>query len=408
MHQKTVLIIEDDAEMQTLLRDTILRPAGYSVLVATDGQQGLECALAEKPDVILIDLMLPRLSGLDLLNLLHQQNCHIPTIVLTAYTSEQDILKAFRLGVKDFLQKPFGISEVQSVIENALAEEQFRREKENLTRALAQANQRLQQQIHNWVALNNIAQAIVSTLEESQVFRSVMENVNLILQVEAGSLLLLDQETGELEFTVTLKGEAARFSPIRLKLGQGIAGWVAQHGEPLLVPDVRHDPRFYAQMDQLTGFRCHSILCVPLKAKKQVIGVLEVINKQSGPESPSFTQGDLELLTALAAWVAVAVENARLNRSAQEIAAVTAIRQAMTTLAHHINNRLMAFSLELDGLEMGGPVDQGAIEAIIASARRYIQEVSSVIKALDQLEEMHTVPYVGAVEMLDIEAALKG
>lgn len=407
MNQETVLIIEDDGEIRAFLRDAILIPAGYRVLMATNGQEGLKRALTDKPDVILLDLMLPRLPGLDLLSLLQQQNHRIPTIVLTAYGSAENILKAFRLGAKGFLQKPFSVDEMQSAIEEVLVEARLRRGQENLTRALAQANRRLQQQIHNWVALNNIAQATVSTMEESQVFRSVMENVNLILQVEAGSLLLLDQETGELGFTVTLKGEAARFSPFRLKLGQGIAGWVAQHGEPLLVPDVRHDPRFYAQVDQFTGFRCRSILCVPLKAKKQVIGVLEVINKQSGPESPSFTQGDLELLTALAAWVAVAVENARLNRTAQKIAAVTAIRQAMTTLAHHINNRLMAFSLELDGLEMGGPVDQGTIETMIASARRYIQEVSAVVKALDRLEEVHTVPYVGTAEMIDIEEALE-
>ena len=67
----------------------------------------------------------------------------------------------------------------------------------------------------------------------------------------------------------------------------------------------------------------------------------------------------------------------------------------------------MAFSLELDGLEAEGPVGQEIVNAIIASARRSIQEVSAVVKALDRLEEIHTTPYVGAAEMLDIEEALK-
>jgi hypothetical protein len=113
------------------------------------------------------------------------------------------------------------------------------------------------------------------------------------------------------------------------------------------------------------------------------------------------------MLTALASWVAVAVENARLNRATRQMAAAAALKQTVTAMAHHINNRLMAFSLELDGLEKKGAVDQQAVGEIIASARRSIQEVSAVVKALDRLEEVHTVPYVGAAEMIDIEDALR-
>jgi len=407
LSQETVLIVEDDDETRTLLRDVVQARAGYRVLLATDGQTGLESALVEHPDVILLDLMLPRLSGLDLLEYLHRQGSQIPAIVLTAYCSEQDILKAFRLGAKDFLQKPVVVKEVWNAIERALAEERLRRERENLTRALAQANQRLQQQVQNWATLNDIAQAITSTLEESEIFRRVMENITRILQVEACSLLLLDQKTNELEFTVTLQGDTARYSAFRLKPGQGIAGWVAQHGEPLLVPDVSQDPRFCVQMDRMTGFRSRSILCVPLKSRERVIGVLEAINKRGEAGDSRFTQADLELLTTLASWVAVAVENAWLNRATKEMAAAAAFKQAVAALAHHINNRLMALSLELDGLEMEGTLTPQALNALTASARRSIQEISAVVKALDRLEELHTVPYVGSTEMIDIEEQLQ-
>jgi len=406
MAQETILLIEDDADIRAVLGKTMLKHVGYRVLMAADGETGLQRALVDDPDVILLDLNLPRLSGMELLNLLRQQNRRIPVIVISAYGSEQTILDAFRLGAKDFLQKPFNMSEVQSAIENALTEERLRREKNNLTQALAQASRRLQRQVQNWMALNDIAQALTSTLDETEVFRRVMVNVNRVLRVEAGSLLLLDRETGELEFKITLKGESTRFSGLRLRPGQGIAGWVAQHGEPLLIPDVRQDHRFHAQVDQATGFQTRSILCVPLKSKEQIIGVLEVINRQGGPQSPSFTLGDLELLTMLASWVAVAVENARLNRAAQELAAATALKQTAATMAHHINNRLMAFSLELDSLEMKGPLDPADINTLLASARRCIWDVASVVKALDRLEEIHTVTYVGAEKMIDIGEAL--
>lgn len=406
MTQKTVLVIEDDPDTQALLQKDLLEPAGYRVLTATDGRQGLEQALSAEPDVIVLDLMLPRLSGLALLELLRQQDCHVPVIVLSAYGSERSILKAFRLGATNFLQKPLGVDRVAEAVEKALAEEELRREKDNLTQALAQANQRLQQQVQNWATLNEIAQVISSTLEEPEIFRRVVQNITRILQVEACSLLLRDRETNELEFTVTLAGKEATFSSYRIKSGQGIAGWVAEHGEPLLVPDVREDPRFYDQIDRDTGFESHSILCVPLKTRDQVIGVLEAINKQGDPDEAKFTEEDLELLTALASWAAIAVENAWLNRATKQMAAATALKQTVTALAHHINNRLMAFSLELDGLEAQDLVDQEAVRAVTASARRSIREVSAVVKALDHMEEIRTVPYAGASEMLDIEQAL--
>jgi DNA-binding response OmpR family regulator len=407
MSDQTILVIEDDARIQEFLRDAVLIPSGYSVLTASDGEEGLRRALHNRPDVILLDLMLPRLSGLNVMRLLQRQNCHIPTIVITAYSSEQEILRAFRLGAKDFLQKPFTVEDVWAAIEKALTEERLRQEREKLTQALAEANERLQQQVQNWATLNDIAKAISSTLEEQEIFRRVVQNVTRILQVEACSLLLVDQETDELEFTVTLKGDVARYSAFRLQPGQGIAGWVAEHGQPLLVPDVTRDSRFYARVDHSTGFRSRSILCVPLEARGRVIGVLEAINKRGESEDARFTEEDLEMLTALASWVAVAVENARLNRATRQMAAAGALKQTVTAMAHHVNNRLMAFSLELDGLEKEGAVDQQAVGAIIASARRSIQEVSAVVKALDRLGEIHTVPYVGAAEMIDIDDALR-
>ena len=404
MSQATVLIAEDDDETRSFLRDAVLEPAGYRVLTAIDGPEGLRQALDNKPDLMLLDLMLPRLSGLAVLSRLRELNCTIPTIVLTGYSSEHAILRAFRLGAKDFFEKPFRVNEVQSAIENVLAAERLRQEKEHLTQALAQANRRLQQQVQNWIALNDIAQAITSTLEEREIFQRVMENVNRILQVEAGSLLLLDEQTGELEFKVPLQADIARCSPFHRGPGKEIARWVAQHGKPLLIPNTSQVPRLYPE-------GCPTILCVPLKIQEHVIGVIEVVNKQAGAESDVFTEEDLENLTTLASWVVVAVENAGLNRATRDTAATTVLRQTVTTLAHHINNQLMAFSLDLDSMEesmgTGWPVDHENISAIIASAHRCIQEISAVVKALDRLAEIRTKPYVGTEEMIDIEDALE-
>lgn len=406
MSQETVLIVEDDAVIRALIEKALARSYDYRVLAADDGVQGLELILDHQPDVLLLDLALPSLSGLDLMRELNRQRQRIPTIVITADGRPEQILNAFRLGAKDFLQKPFSMEELRVALENALTEERLRRERDHLTRALTVANAHQQQQLENWAALNFIAKTIISTLEENEVLERVVATTNHLLDVEAGSLLLLDAEAQTLHFAVTLQGTETRFSDIELNVGQGIAGWVAEHGEPLLVNDVRNDPRFYATVDHITGFQSKAILCVPLKTRNRILGVFEVINKRSGPESPAFTEDDQSILLTLASWIAIAVENARLNRAMQDHAAARAFRQTVVTLAHHINNQLMNYSLELDNLEHKKCDEGERSRELLKVARSCVQEITEVVRALNQLTEIRTVPYVGSEEMLDIDGLL--
>jgi DNA-binding response OmpR family regulator len=418
MNQETVLIVEDDPLIRDFLRERVARTLGYRVLEAGDGQRGLALATTQAPDVILLDLGLPDLSGLDMLRRMRRHNIDIPSIILTAHGSADNILTAFRLGAREFLQKPIGVDEVPSAIEKVLNEARLRREKEQLTEALREANLRLQQQVRNWRAINNIAQALTSTLEEKVIFRRVLENVNRILQVEVSSLVLVDRETGGLHVSTTLYGDGRankpRLSDVELDMGEGIAGWVAAHKQPLIVPDVDHDPRFYAEMERWLDVRIRSVLCVPLLAKSRVIGVLEVSNKLVGPDRPRFTQEDLELLTTLGSWVVVAIENARLNRITQRTAATTTLQQAVTAMAHHINNRTMTFSLILDDLEnvpvsgnRFGVISSGEKAALIArSARNFIRDISDIVKAMDEVREVRTVHYAENLDMLDLAEAL--
>lgn len=133
-----------------------------------------------------------------------------------------------------------------------------------------------------------------------------MDEIEALFPVEAGSLLLLDEEKGELRFERALGSATARVAPFRLRVGQGIAGWVVEKGEPLLVPNVQEDPRFYRSVDQLSGFRTRSILCVPLLVRGRAIGAIELINKVEG----AFTEEDLALLELLAGPAAVSIESA--------------------------------------------------------------------------------------------------
>jgi GAF domain-containing protein len=161
--------------------------------------------------------------------------------------------------------------------------------------------------------LNEVGQALSSMLDLEQALTLVMERINSILKVEAGSLLLVDEEAGELVFQIALGQKSEQVKPLRLRIGQGIAGRVAETGQSLLIASVGRGPGEATAVDVSTDFLARSVLCVPMVARGETIGVIEVINKVDG----TFTDDDRNLLISIANYAAVAIDNARLFRRFQ-------------------------------------------------------------------------------------------
>lgn len=118
-----------------------------------------------------------------------------------------------------------------------------------------------------------------STLELKELLGRILSVSQRVLCAEASSVLLLDETSQELTFEQALGEKAHNLSPVKVKVGEGIAGKVAETGEPILIADVTEDPAFTGEVDALTGFTTKSMLCVPMKIKDRVIGVLELLNK---------------------------------------------------------------------------------------------------------------------------------
>jgi signal transduction histidine kinase/DNA-binding response OmpR family regulator len=210
--------------------------------------------------------------------------------------------------------------------------------------AITIENARLYDEIHQYLeelhTLNMISQAINSTLDLQKILTLITEHTIRLVGVEAASVVLRDEGRGDLWIAATSGGGSAVIKDTRLEVGQGIVGWVVQHGEPALVPDVTQDDRFFDEFDQITRFTTHSILCVPLQAKGQTIGAVEAINKVDG----AFNQEDLRLLGSLVAPAATAIENARLFEQAQqELAerqrAEAALEKERALLARRVEER---------------------------------------------------------------------
>ncbi len=157
-------------------------------------------------------------------------------------------------------------------------------------------------------AVADAARAVVSSLDSDEILTRIIATATDQLDAQEAALLMLDPVKRELEFVALADPRSADLKGTRLGMGQGIAGWVAQHSQSLLVPDTAQDTRFFADIDTKTGTATRSILCVPLLVRERLIGVLEVINKRHG----QFSHSDQRHLEALATFAAIAIENARL------------------------------------------------------------------------------------------------
>ena len=163
--------------------------------------------------------------------------------------------------------------------------------------------------------LKEISRLLNSTLYEKEVKKRAMEAATQLMEAEVGSLLLIDEATQELYFDVALGDRGERVKEIRLKMGEGITGWVAKTGEPVIVADAQKDPRFTRKADDKSAFVTRNMICVPVKIRDRIIGVLQAINKLG---MQPFSKWDLEEFQSLADQVAIAIDNANLYKELQE------------------------------------------------------------------------------------------
>ncbi|MEF3312960.1 SpoIIE family protein phosphatase [Paenibacillus sp. GYB004] len=148
-----------------------------------------------------------------------------------------------------------------------------------------------------------------STIRKQDLLRKIMETSARVLHAEASSVILVDREKGELYFELATGSKGEEVREIRLKMGEGVAGWVAENGQPVKIDDASQDPRWSSKVANRVDYATRNLLCVPIFSKGAVIGVLQVLNKRDGK---AFTDRDVKLLESIASPTAVSLENAML------------------------------------------------------------------------------------------------
>jgi len=377
-----VLVVDDDRLILEQAREVLTR-AGFQVTGLPDGRDVFDRIRANSVDVLLLDLVLQEGSGLDMLPLIKGLDPELPVIIVTAHASLDAAIEALKRGAYDFIQKPFTPEYMVSAVRRAAERRRLDLDKKGLMLELSE-------KIHEVVVLKQVGETISSTLDLQTILAALMGAAKDALHSEASSLLLVEEGTGDLVFEVALGERGEEAKQFRLKRGQGIAGWVAEHGEPLSISDVAQDPRFLGKVDASTGFVTKSILCVPLRVKGTTIGVIEVMNRR-GPRP--YDEEDQRLLGAIAGQAAVAIENAKLYRRVshqlQDLQRLEQVKDDLTQLVvHDLKAPLTSIFLNLDMLSAPEGTESAKRVRHVTDAKRSCRSLMALIANLLDISSM--------------------
>ncbi|HHX65139.1 MAG TPA: GAF domain-containing protein [Chloroflexi bacterium] len=282
------------------MREMCLRSlwtAGYNALGVSNGQEALDQIRSDSFDAFVTDLRMPQVSGLDACRVARELDPDLAIIVITGYGTMESAIEALKLGVFEFLLKPFSPDELTDTVERALFKQQLARENARLN-AL--------------IPLYDLSRVFVSSVDMAVVPRHVVRIARQEVDADSASLMLLNS-AGELTIHAAEGLPPEVVANTRRRADEGVAGYVLSTRQPLILQgDVKKDPRFGPFEREI---EVASAISVPVIHKDQVLGVLNVAKTR---EDTPFTEADMELLSVLASQAAVAIENARLFQETQD------------------------------------------------------------------------------------------
>jgi response regulator RpfG family c-di-GMP phosphodiesterase len=314
-----ILVVDDDESVKRFI-ETALTDAGYTVASADDGESALERFRAEPFDLVVTDLKMPGISGIQLLEAIKHDQPAVEVIVVTAYATLDTAVKALRHGAYDLITKPLeDLDTLFRVVGRALERRRLAAENRLLVTNLQARNVELKEIVARLAAVNDIGKVTTGLLDLPELYDSLVKLIARHLNARRVSVLMSerDSDTMSLVASVGINEEDALAHTVRV--GDGIAGQVAATQKPLLVEDISKSPlraRSAGGKYATPSFMITPLtVSYPIRYQWRRVGVINVSDKHSGDP---FTDQDLEFLSTLAAQVAVAVENARLVKEMEE------------------------------------------------------------------------------------------
>jgi CheY-like chemotaxis protein/GAF domain-containing protein len=305
MSRGRVLVVDDERFFREAIAD-VLQPAGFDTLSAATGGEALELVTDPSVGVLVLDLVLPDVHGLEVFRRVRELRPDLRVIILSAHTDQDSVLEALRLGAFDYLAKPLHEEELVLAVRRALETwdiasgwSRLRGRIERLEGAIGELWSRARGE-RGAIAPEDLRELAVQAAAE-------------VLGAAKTSLMLLDEGAAELRVAAAHGRKIGRGQMDAVRVGEGVAGLALARREPILVSNVASDERF-RERSQVERYASGSFAIAPLVAGARAIGVLCAADPASGDP---FDAEDLVLLRILAGQVAQMIEPAAAPAAAE-------------------------------------------------------------------------------------------
>lgn len=424
MEKKRILIIDDEPLIRRAMAD-YLSEFEYETVTATDGAEGLEQARTESFDVVLVDLRMPRVDGLEVIAALNQEQPELPVVVVSGTGVLSDAIEAMRQGAWDYITKPVqDIDEILVTVERVLEKatliaerDQYRRDLEDINRSLeaevARQTQDLRTQNRRLAALNRVSYAISDPLDLDTILNRALNATLAAFEADSGVVRLLNPATGKLTVAVA-RGLPESYLALAqaIPMGEGIVGQVAQSGRPHNGADFSGDSWMVSLKEG--GFL--SFLCAPLRAgdrglfawmdsvdvvdlQSPVVGTLSIIMH----DRRDFDADEVDLLVTVGNQIGVAVArvqyaadlkqtNIRLEQANVELRRLDTLREQFTqNVTHELRTPLALVHGYVEMLVQDGLNLEEQKMALDVISRR-VQTLVDLVDAVTTLQDLGSQP----------------
>jgi signal transduction histidine kinase/DNA-binding response OmpR family regulator len=411
--ERRILVIDDEPLIRCAVAD-YLADCGYETATAGDGAEGLAKARAGQFHVVLVDLQMPRVDGLEVIATLKDEQPELPVIVVSGTGVLSDAIEAMRRGAWDYITKPVqDIEEIRIAVERVMEKAQLLAERDRYQSELERLNRSLEAEVARqtgdlWMqnrelaALNSVSYAISDPLDLDTMLNRAIAAAVQAVEADGGAVRLLDSATGCLALAAARGFPDSYLSSARaIPLGQGIIGQVAQSGQPHVVSDSDDDP----WLSRLRSEGFNSFLCVPLRAgesgdgRHPIVGALTVVTRARR----DFDAHEVDLLTTIGNQIGVAVAraqyaadlsktNVQLEQANVELRQLDSLReQFIQNVAHELRTPLALVRGYVEMLARGELDSEEQRVALEVTSRR-VETLVELVEAITTLQDLGSQP----------------
>jgi len=329
-----ILVVDDEEKMCESLK-TLLSGVGYEVTTVQEGEKAIEKINQDNFDLVITDIKMPRLDGLDILNAARSKDQEALVILMTGFASLDSAVNAINQGAYDYLMKPIEFPELKLTVRRGLEKRRDAQARNRLLTELKEKNLELNKRVAELDALYQASKSLSSTENLNVLLHKIISLATEVIGAKMGSIMLIQESEHILTIQAAIGLTAEIIENTKLELGsrsdasQSIAGYVAQKGTPLIIEDIEKDQKFKRLSKK--HYATKSLLCVPLKIKEKVLGVINLSDKITGVP---FNQDDLRLLTTFASQAAMAIDDAyHFEQSQKKIGELSILYEIASTIS---------------------------------------------------------------------------